>query len=541
MAHAGSQAEVLIVGAGPTGLSAAVALARCGVDVMVVERDAGPTTQSRAVWVHPRTIELWRDLGIAEQALERGRRLERIDVHRYARRRGTIRYDGADRTMYPEGLILEQSVTQRLLLDRLADLGVATRWGHAVTGVRQDEDAASVTVRHVGDDGPDGGSVVRAHYVLGSDGASSIVREQLGLSLEGGTYESSFFSADVAMDVALEPSRAHMSLTLAQTHALLPLPGERRWRVVGNFTPAQERRYGRGGGPTGGASLSRDDVESLMVSMRIAHAVERVDWATVYRSHHRMVGRYRVGRVFLAGDAAHIHSPAGGLGMNTGIGDALNLAWKLAAVVRGHARERLLDTYEAERRPVAAQVLRTSDRIFRLQAGNGPLIRVLRVVLLPLIPTVLSLTRRGRQLAFTVLSQIGITYRDAATTMHRGRPGRVRAGDRMPYVRLRDGRTTHGLLQPGRHTVFIVGGDARGRADDVRHVVGRMAVPVTVHELPLEPALAAALDMSVPAVVLVRPDWHIAHLGALHHVGALAASMDRWYVSDTSAFPADVA
>lgn len=269
----------------------------------------------------------------------------------------------------------------------------------------------------------------------------------------------------------------------------------------------------------------------LVANVRVEHAVERVEWATVYRSHHRLAPRYRVGNVFLAGDAAHIHSPAGGLGMNTGIGDALNLAWKLAAVVRGDARHALLDTYEAERRPVAQSVLDVSDRVFRLQASTGRVVSALRVLALPIVPALLGLTDRGRRLAFSMLSQIGVTYRDAETTPPT-RIGRVAAGDRLPYVPLGDGRTTHHLVDGRTHTALVIDGGPSLLAA-TRAAVAAIRLPVTVVARPGSHALRDALDSDGPAVLLVRPDGHVGAVAG-GDLSPLRVHLAEWYAGSAS-------
>lgn len=511
------QVDVLVVGAGPVGLSTAVILARWGVDVAVVERDDGPITQSRAVWVHPRTTELLHGMGVAEAARAEAVLMDRIDVHRGARYGGSIHYEGRGRTRFPEGMILEQSRTQRLLLDRAAELGVRPLWSHQLVAldVRPEEVVARVS-------GPDGdGRDVRARFVVGADGATSTVRRQVGLDLVGDTYETSFFTGDLVLRMPLHREHAHLSVTLDRTFALLPLPGEDRWRVVATVPADLERSLGRDSGPTGGPALDTDQVRQVLAGLRIEHELVGIEWATMYRSHHRVVDTFRSGRVLLAGDAAHIHSPAGGLGMNTGIGDANDLAWRLAVALRdGSDGDRLLDDYATERRSVALDVLRTSDRVFTLQAGSGRVLGALRTMLLPTVPKVVNLTDRGRRLAFDVLSQLGVTYA-AAGDRTRG----LKVGDRLPLTTTADGATSHDELDPARFLVIVVTGPGRdGRGDALADVVSDRGLPVTVRAMPA--AAADPLGVAPGEAVLVRPDGHVWWRGDAGEPAGLAGRLD---------------
>ncbi len=518
--------EVLVVGAGPVGLSTAIPLAEAGADVVLIDLADGPIQQSRAVWVHPRTLEQWATLGVAARAIADGITIERIDLRPYGKQIGKVLYEGSGRTAYPFGLMLEQHRTQRLLLDRLAELGLRPRWNTRLTDLVTDADGGVTAQVRREDDAHD--HTIRARYVVGADGASSTVRDRIDLALEGGTYKSSFVSADLVMDIDLPHDRAHMMLSHRQTHAFLPLPAaegqDGRWRVVANFTPALERRYGTDAGPTGVSGLEPDDMRRILAGLHVRHELRAVEAAAVYRSHHRLVDAYRVGDVFLAGDASHIHSPAGGLGMNTGIGDATNLGWKLAAVVNGQASDGLLDTYQAERRPVAESVLAISDSTFTLQASTNPFLSALRIVVLPLVTVLANLTDRGRRAAFDALSQIGQTYRNAWTTTG-ATDTPLAAGDRLPHA-VAGGGSTHDRIRPAGLVALVLGDQEPGAASagPIGAVLDDLAVPTTTLALGGLGRVAADVGAD-PALLVVRPDGHLLHAGSAGDLDGLRRSL----------------
>lgn len=506
--------DVLVVGAGPVGLSTAIVLRMWGAQVVVVDRDPAPIGASRAVWIHPRTTELLHGIGVAEQARAQGVLMDCVQVHRGATPHGRIPYDGRGRTSFPEGLILEQAKLQRLLLDRAEQLAVPVRWNSRVGTVEQTGDSVRTTLGT-----PDAAEQrIDAGWVVGADGAASTVREQVGLELVGDTYKTAIFTGDLAMRTPLSRRRGHLSVTIGRTFALLPLPGDDRWRVVGTVPADVQRSLGRDAGPTGGPVLDIAQVRSLLAGLRIEHDIVDVEWATLFRSHHRVVDTYRTGRVLLAGDAAHIHSPAGGLGMNTGIGDAVDLGWRLGLALRrapGSAHH-LLDTYSHERRGVAQHVLRTSDRAFTIQAGSGPILGALRSVLMPAIPDILNMTDRGRRLAFELLSQIGATYRTG-----RGSDD-LAVGDRLPLAIATNGVTSHDLLRPDR---FVLIGLGDQPLDQLLHVVVDHGLPVVRHQLPAQDQVLSALRRPAGTALLVRPDGHVSWIGDGNDSQSLASGL----------------
>jgi len=349
-----AQTDVLVVGAGPVGLTLATALAERGVDAVLVDRQAEGANTSRAAVVHARTLEVLREIGIAEQLVERGVIVPRFTVRDHDRALLSVDF-GTLPTDFPFTLLVPQNITEELLLERLHAVGGAVHRPVELAAVATDDDGVTATMAD--------GSTVRARYAVGADGMHSTLREHTGIGFTGDTYAQSFVLADVHLDWAGAEHEVALYLTPEGVAVLAPLPGGRH-RLVATVDDAPPR-------PT------RADVQALL-SARGPQAqpatVKDVVWSSRFRVHHRLADRYRAGRLFLAGDAAHVHSPAGGQGMNTGIQDAANLAAKLAAVLRDGAPEDTLDAYEAERRPVAEEVVAFTHRMTRVATvANAPL------------------------------------------------------------------------------------------------------------------------------------------------------------------------
>jgi 2-polyprenyl-6-methoxyphenol hydroxylase-like FAD-dependent oxidoreductase len=352
---------VAIVGAGPTGLTSACLLAAQGVPVRVVDRRPGPADRSRAIVLWSRTLEVFDALGIADAVRARGLPM-RAAHYRAGGRSVTMRTDRIAGTVQSP-VIVPQDVTEALLRARFAELGGDVRWGTEVRDLAQDDHGVLLTSSR--------GERIAAEYVVGCDGLRSVVRDLTGVPWEGSAFEEVFQLGDVTAAVPLERDGAHHFLGRDGFVILVPLPGD-RWRIVGAGPVVAD------GAPAAG------DLQRLVDAYGPSGVeVRRVEWSDVFRITRRLAGRLRVGRVLLAGDAAHVHSPAGGQGLNTGVQDAHNLAWKLAFVSRHRADPALLDSYAAERAPVARQVLRVTDvQAKYLFLARGPVARVARSFLL---------------------------------------------------------------------------------------------------------------------------------------------------------------
>ncbi|MGH6953983.1 MAG: FAD-dependent monooxygenase, partial [Alphaproteobacteria bacterium] len=356
--------HVLIVGAGPTGLALALVLRRHGIGCRLVDKAPGPPNTSRALAIQPRTLELLDSLGVGAPILERSVRLRALNVHARGRRIARLSLAGLD-SRHSYIVSLEQSETERMLAARLADLGAAPERPVELVRFGQDGGGVRAILRHEG-----GREETQAcDWLIGCDGAHSAVRHGLGLDFQGARYEDDFRLADVRVDWPLPHDEVHVFLHPRCPLASVPLPGGLHRLVA--IVPGRGR--GEGLAPTLSffQELARD---AAPPGTRVSDAT----WLASFRVHRRMVNRYRIGRVLLAGDAAHIHSPAGGQGMNIGIADAVNLGWKLALVAAGRADERLLDSYEAERLPIARAVLRATDLATRLILWRGPLAHAVR-------------------------------------------------------------------------------------------------------------------------------------------------------------------
>jgi 2-polyprenyl-6-methoxyphenol hydroxylase-like FAD-dependent oxidoreductase len=357
--------DVLIVGAGPVGLTLAAALQARGVDVVLVDKAAERANTSRAAVIHARTLEALRGIDVSDELVRRGTIVPRFTVRDRDRALLTIDFDGLP-GRHPYTLMLPQDITEDVLSSRLEELGGRVHRPYGLERLSQDADGVTATMV--------GGDTVRASYVVGADGMHSAVREQTAIGFAGDSYGQSFVLADVHLDWELDDTEVMLYLSPAGLVVAAPLPGGRH-RIVATVDEAPERP-------------DRDHIQALLDArgpQKRPARVEDIVWSSRFRVHHRLADRYREGRIFLAGDAAHVHSPAGGQGMNTGIQDAVALAAGLAGVLRDGADERILEEYEAERRPVAADVVALTHRATLVATVHHPGVRRLRNAALRLL------------------------------------------------------------------------------------------------------------------------------------------------------------
>lgn len=416
--------QVLVVGAGPTGLVLSLWLTRAGVRVRVVDRATEPGTTSRAMVIHARTLELYRQLGIDRVVIEGGLELKSGNLWLRGRQAARLPIGdmGAGISAFPYILVLPQDAHEHQLVEELARAGVFVERDTTLLGF--EETTTGIRARLRTGDGAE--SSCEADYIAGCDGARSTVRDTIGVDFAGATYTGLFFVADLEADGPVVNGELHA--TLDDDDFLL---------VFSMREPGRVRLIGRVGADVqDDADLGWEDVRSR-TAIQLGIDVHRVRWFSTYRVHHRVAGMFRRGRAFLLGDAAHIHSPVGGQGMNTGIGDAVNLAWKLAEVLHGRAGTALLDSYEDERIAFARTLVATTDRAFVAITSRTMLARQIALRVAPvLLPPLLRITA-VRRAAFCLLSQTAITYRRSALST--GRAGGVRAGDRLPWIDARLG------------------------------------------------------------------------------------------------------
>src|SRR5215467_10938657 len=413
-----TRSDVLIVGAGPTGLVLALWLTKLGAKIRIIDKTAEPGTTSRALAVHARTLELYRQLGLADIVVARGHKVPAVRLWLSGEPKARVSFEevGAELTRYAFLQIFPQDEHERLLIATLERLGVSVERNTELLAYSDEGGCVIARLR-----GPDGQEErCEAAYIAGCDGAHSIVRETMGTGYPGGTYRHLFYVADVEASGPAIDGELHADLEEADFLAVFPLAGKGRARLIGTVRDERADRAD---------TLKFEDVSSRIIEKV---EVEKVNWFSTYHVHHRVAQHFRKGRAFLLGDAAHIHSPAGGQGMNTGIGDAINLAWKLEAVLTGRAPDNFLDTYETERIGFARRLVATTDRVFTLATAEGRIAEIMRTRIVPLIfPRVVAF-EPVRDYIFRTVSQITLNYRRSPLSV--GSAGHVHGGDRLPWV-----------------------------------------------------------------------------------------------------------
>jgi 2-polyprenyl-6-methoxyphenol hydroxylase-like FAD-dependent oxidoreductase len=482
------RSDVLIVGAGPTGLVLALWLAKLGVRSRIVDKTAEPGTTSRALAVQARTMELYRQLGLTDAVLALGHKTPAVNLWVKGEQRAHLDFStvGSDLTPYSFLQIFPQDEHERLLLQRLQELGIQVERRTELLDYEEQRDHVRVRLR-----GPEGQEeTCESSYIAGCDGARSRVREIMGTGFPGGTYRQVFYVADVQAQGPPVNGELHIDLDEADFLGVFPLAGQGRARLIGTV------RDERAEHPD---SLRFEDVSARAIQ-HLKIQVEKVNWFSTYRVHHRVTEHFRKGRAFVLGDAGHIHSPVGGQGMNTGIGDAINLAWKLQAVLGGRAPDALLDSYEIERIKFARRLVATTDKVFTFVNADGRLAEIVRTRIVPVIMPKLVGIEFAREYLLRTVSQITLNYRDGPLSV--GSAGHVHGGDRLPWAPARVGDNFTPLSQPVWQA----------------HVYGNLTPDLAAwcndHHLPLHrfdwspEHEKAGLDQH--ALYLIRPDTYVA-------------------------------
>jgi 2-polyprenyl-6-methoxyphenol hydroxylase-like FAD-dependent oxidoreductase len=537
---------VLVVGAGPVGLALACELYRHGLPCRIIDKSTGPTTQSRALAIQPRTLEVLDQIGIIDELSARAVPVHGLTVSSEHKRLAHLRFDFSGlETHYPLVLALPQGETEQLLAARLEGLGGRVERQTSLEEFQHDISGVKATIR----DEHGSPHEIRARWLVGCDGARSMVRRGLGVGFEGFEYEEAFLLADVRIAWDRATDEGHLLTTPEGLIAAFPLPGE-RWRLIDIGTsPGTDD-------PVIVAAYFQDRLRANGVPDAV---VSDPAWASVFRVHRRLADDFRIGRCFLAGDAAHIHSPAGGQGMNTGIQDAFNLAWKLALVDAGQASESLLDSYTPERRPVAEGVERGTDMLTRLWTLREPISRAVR----DRVVSVLGDFDFVRTLATRGASELAVSYRHSPIVAEdRPRlasllPGPAHdfargphPGDRVPDVSLDPAgngspRRLFEVLRGNGHHLLLFNGsiehadDAIGKvlelvqAEFARwitpHRISIAAVDATIHDP--GGVLHGRFGARAACLYLIRPDNYIGYRSMPPDASRLREYLHRIFVS----------
>jgi 2-polyprenyl-6-methoxyphenol hydroxylase-like FAD-dependent oxidoreductase len=488
--------SVVIVGAGPTGLSMAAQLLRYGIDFIILDKKETTTLLSKAIVVQARSLEIFQELGLAEKALSEGQITTALNLFYKGKQKAAVNLAGLGNGLspYPFALSLEQCKTEKLLADHLSVHGKNVLWKSGFSRLQQTDEG--VTVYYKDSSGLE--RKIEAEYVVGCDGAGSKIRRELDFSFEGDTVPKIFYVADVRLKSSvINKNELYIFMIKKGFVLFFPMEGEGHYRVVGMLPEVTEVDEG----------FKFEDIQSL-VEQQVAVPLmfKQVLWFSSYKVHSRKANSFQNNRCFIAGDAAHIHTPAGGQGMNTGIQDAYNLAWKIAGVIKNELNPSVLKTYDLERGENAKHLLQTTDRMFDIMSGANRFWNWVRLNIFTRILDWATNSAMIKRNIFPLISQTGIRY-SANMTIVKSSVGKVKAGVRMPYFEIPTGKQIFDYLSEPCFKVLFFGDEEK----NVFAELNRSAIRFSTYNFKDIPKSLFGSERNF--YVLLRPDNHISYIG----------------------------
>jgi 2-polyprenyl-6-methoxyphenol hydroxylase-like FAD-dependent oxidoreductase len=515
-----TQTQVLIVGAGPSGLMMAAQLLRYGIQPVIIDSKDGPTDHSKALAVQARSMEIYRQLGVVDKALEGGKPAWGVVFNQLGKPAAslTLRDIGKTQTAYPYVFMYTQSKNERLLLDYLTHNACPVYWNSTLVSFKQNAGNVSAIIQQA-----DKQHTLTCDFLIGADGAHSTVRKALQIPFKGDTYRQAFYLIDAEMDVSeLKPDFVNLYLNNKGFAAFFPI-SDTNMRIVGNLPSQLEDKD----------DIQYNEVLPFLQEV-MGSAIKKMDcnWFATYKLHHRMAEKFRQQHCFLIGDAAHIHSPVGGQGMNTGLQDAYNLAWKLAGVINGHIKSTILDSYASERMPVARDLLRSTDAAFNLVISKNWFVDLFKKLVVARLLRLLWKSEKIREVFFRKVSQIGINYRHSAINLHLSHSSKIKAGDRLPYVPIYDEKQQtetdlHAWCNKPGFTLIILGRFeemflftiARWITLNYQHTLNFYYLPPSGKNTAVFDAFEA--NPHGQKAIIVRPDMYIGYLNDVVDIGII--------------------
>ena len=480
------ETSVLIVGAGPSGLVLALWLSHFDIPVRIIDKNTGPGTESRAIGIQARTLEFYQQMGFAQEIVNKGIKADALTIRKNGGETFSISLKemGKGLSPFPFLLFFPQDEHEKILIEHLQQAGIIVERNTELLSFTQTQDGVKALLKT-----EKGTEPIEVAYLCGCDGARSTTRDLLHIQFPGGTYSQIFYVADVMPESETIDPNLQVCVSQEDFCLVLPVRSSGSLRLIGIVPHDKETKE----------KITFDDVIPSIVHNTLLK-IKTLNWFSTYHVHHRVAEHFQKDRVFLIGDAAHIHSPAGAQGMNTGIGDAINLAWKIAEVIKNQAPSSLLDSYEIERMRFANRLVSTTDKLFQLMTNEGLLGKCWRDLFVPYVLPVLFRLALVRRYFFKIILQIQLNYRQSP--LSKGHTKKISAGDRLPWVR---SENNFAPLQSLNWQAHIYGEASL----EFKNKLKELNIPL--HVFPWNNQTAEA-SLEKNWVYLIRPDGYISYM-----------------------------